>query len=158
MESNPDDIFDPAKQDSYNERFVRWQAASIEARGKVISLILTLSLATIAFVFKLIIDNHPNKDCAKLFLFLGLVFLLGCAIIALSVMLNRLQDLRETTKIANLVRINHQPIQDIRKLRNNNRVTVKKTHKGVNRMILFFGIGEAATIIGLTIEYLHKLF
>ena len=144
--------------DNYTERFIRWQAIAIDQRGKTINLILSLSLATIAFICSQILDKdfHFENCCAKFFIVFGSILLFFCVIVSLWLNLNRLKDFDETKDIIKARSQNTSAI-DIAKLENINKTTGKLTKCWFTASIWIFGIGELIIIFGLISQILKKL-
>jgi fumarate reductase subunit D len=138
------------------ERFIRWHAITLEARGKIIALVLSLSLATIAYAFNLIKDTNFVHCYSKCFCFLGIITLLVTIVFALFVMMNRLKGFRETTQKIK-AEIDGEEKDAIASLKKKYEETDKITLHYFQVMIWFFGFGETFVILGLIIEFWSKL-
>lgn len=81
------------------ERFIRWQAILRDQLTFLNSLLLTISIGIIGFVFSSLtnIDFNPIY-CQKLFLTIGLVLIFLSIVLGLSASFSRLIDYRTTTK------------------------------------------------------------
>lgn len=157
-ENNQDDkVKKEEDKKKYSERFSRWQMKTLEERGKVISLLLSLSLATIGFIVNLIIKQeiHFTHCCSKTFIVIGIFLLLLCVVALLLLSINRLKDFRETTEIIK-ARKNSTPEAGIKKLKDENDKTGKLTLSWFNKTVYLFLLGELL-IIGVLIVELFSL-
>ena len=138
------------QREKYRARFSRWQMKTLEERGKFITLLLTLSLGTIAFVLNQIMKPEFSFKTSYLRVatFSGLVILLLCVIMGLLLSLNRLKDLRQTTHIAK-ERKDGKSEEEIKPFQEENDKVGKKTIAWLNRMVFMFILGEGLSLISL---------
>lgn len=145
-------------EDNYTERFIRWQAIAIDQRGKTINVILSLSLATIAFIANQIMDKdfHFESCFAKIFIGFGSFSLFICTAISLWLNINRLKDFDETKNIIKSKSKGHNN-DEIEHLESINKATGKKTRCGFVSSLWCFGIGELLIVIGLVGQIIEKI-
>jgi hypothetical protein len=81
------------------ERFIRWQRLSIDQLGFTLNFILTLTIATLGYIFALLKDKEflPSQF-AKYSLILSLVSLAIAAICGMWCTINRLRDVQGTAR------------------------------------------------------------
>jgi len=153
--NNPESSKNEDDKKRYDERFSRWQMKTLEERGKIMNLLLSLSLGTIAFVLNIIIKQeiHFRHCCSETFISIGVFLLLLCVITLLLLSINRLKDFRETTEIIK-ARKNDKPEDEIERLKGKNDKTGSLTLYWFNKSIYLFLLGEFLIIIVLTIELL----
>ncbi len=165
-DNKTDDINQDIATDKFNEKIVRWQARLLDERGKLISLLLALSLGTIAFLINQIISNsepkqpdplgilgNTPKECwSKCLMTLGLIMLLSCVVIALYVSLNRLDGIRKTMSVIKAKR-DKKTIEEITKLEIESDNTDSVTLKWFSILVWIFGIAEVLVIIGFFIKH-----
>lgn len=144
-------------KENYRERFIRWQAIAIEQRGKAMNVLLSLSLATIAFLANQIMNNHFQFKtiCAEYFMGGGSFFLLSCIVITLLLHICRLKDFDQTKNIIK-ARIQHKPQTIIIPMQTENRSTGKLTKCGFNISVWCFLLGEIFVVIGLILQIKGK--
>ena len=137
----------------YRERFKRWQMKTLEERGKFISLLLTLSLATIAFVVNQLLKTDFAFKCwnSKYLLIVGLPIIFICVCLCLWLSMNRLKDLRQTTAILK-ARKDNESQENIKILKDENDKIGKNTISIMNLMVATFIIGEILSIAAFVIE------
>ena len=140
---------------AHRERSIRWQSNAMQQLGQANNLILAFAVATIAFEFKLLLDQPTTALCGLLFgfgasiLFLGLSFLLG-----LYVVFNRLEDFRESAHAA-------RALEDGDKAKHANH-SEKAKKLGPKTWCVFrtqlwsFGLGLLVGVITLTVLVLRR--
>lgn len=83
------------------ERSIRWQSNSLQQQGHANNLLLAFAVATMGFEFNLLVSQPPGSlrclvpGFAVSLLFLGLSFIVGVLVIV-----NRLEDFRQSAKAA----------------------------------------------------------
>lgn len=91
------------------DRFSRWQTILREQLSFTINLLLTISIATIGFLFSVLNNSSFNPvHCQKLFFTIGLIFVFLSVIFGLVVSCIRLYDFRITLKKINIQRKQQQ--------------------------------------------------
>jgi hypothetical protein len=95
---------EPDEKEKRNDSFVRWQQRSIDERGKTINLFLGMSLATIGFVItQLTKTEFKFVNCkSKTSIIVGTLLLLLSVLFLIWLTLNRLNDFRESARIADM--------------------------------------------------------
>lgn len=87
-----------------NARFVRWQQVTIAYFGYCVNLILTLSIAALAYALSIAKDtdflSSPARGCLGILLTISLVGLSVSVVCGLLCILNRLRDFRGTAQRA----------------------------------------------------------
>lgn len=100
------------------ESYIRWQGRAIEQFGFSLNLILTFSLASVAFEFSFLAGKDLQLSNPQLYLHIAsLLLLLVSLAFGLLCVVNRLEDFRLTKEIAwkresGVSRENLQPIRD----------------------------------------------
>lgn len=141
-------------QSTKNESFIRWQGRSLEALGNTINLLLSLCLATIAFVVSKFLDSDyqcQNPDWISITIAIGgIIFLLVSTALLLWIIYNRLISFRKTTQIARKREKNNSTGIEI--LRQEVQVQDKCTWQLLKFAIISFVLGEAFIIIAFIIK------
>ncbi len=137
-----------------NKSFVRWQGRTIEEFGKIINLLLTLSLATIGFVISKMLDKDFSfrNSSAKFIVCLGTLIALTTVVTLLVLIYNRFKAFKITTQIARSREKNKR--DDIVSLRSKATRIDKQTWLLFKVSISFFLLSELLTVLGFTIEVL----
>jgi hypothetical protein len=136
---------------STNESFVRWQGRYLELRTAFISLIIALSLATLAFVINGLLDKKIilTDSASKCLIFWGCVLLLTCVIMLLLISLNRIESFRKTAQSA---RKDGKIIDVVNELREETDIRDRITIVGFNLAVIIFAIGEVFVLLGVAIQ------
>jgi hypothetical protein len=139
-----------------NSSFVRWQGRSIQALGKVISLLLTLSLATIGFIISKVLEQHFSfaSLSAKRFVVTGGFTLSVAVIFFLFITYNRLLAFKLTTQIARKREKND--LTNIEQLRASVKKLDRRTWAFLKFAISLFAFGEALVTVGFIIEVINR--
>ncbi len=142
----------------YRTRFAKWQVITLEERSKLISLILGLSIATIAFVFNLIFSSNikPEYIFAKISVLVGMLSLLFSIYYALRTAHNRMHGFKLTTDKLKL-RINEAPTSDIETAERESNKHDKSTLELLDNMLVTFGFGEIVLMGWLCLRFLMEI-
>jgi hypothetical protein len=147
-----DDFEDEQQRDEVaaNERFVRWQKIAITQLGYTLNLVLTFTIAALAYAFSLLKDNDfKPPSSARCTLLLAFISLAVAAISGLACVLNRLQDFQGTAR-----RLRSRPdAPSSRELR----VMGSRTWVLFYAQLSFFLLGILALAVTLLLTYGGKL-
>ena len=138
--------------------FIRWQSITIGQLTYAINLVLGFSVATLGFQVSLLLNEKfkPIGGLQKLSFFASLILLVLSVAFGIWVVINRLEDFRETTKAARK-RENGAPGSEIEPHRIRYQKLGKRTWCIFWCQIITFGLGVALTILSVFLSAIHKV-
>jgi len=137
------------------ERFIRRQWRTIVQMWFAINILMILGVGILWYLSNLIINNNFNPICwGKIFFLLSAISILISVLLGIIITLNRLEDFRKTTKIAN-PKINEE---EKKYLRIKTKLLWWRTRKIFKRQMRTLFLGIVAIIVSLIITYHQKLF
>lgn len=146
-------------QERHNkERFIRWQSILREHLTNLNSLLLTIAIGMIGFIFSLLTkpDFKPIQ-CQRFFFTVGLIFIFLSIILGLSTALSRLIDFRTTTsKIKN--EINGASPESLDELKELMKLYGKTTWRLFYSQVATLSLGTINLVIAFCLIYAEKLF
>ena len=88
-----------AVKESDRERFIRWQKLAIDQLGYTLNFVLTLTIASLGYIFSLLKDKDFNPDMsARHWLLTSLILLEVAAVAGVACIINRLHDIQSTAR------------------------------------------------------------
>jgi hypothetical protein len=96
---HPKDAEQNAKIETDKERFIRWQRLAIDQLGYTLNFTLTLTIASLGYVFSLLKDKdfHPELP-ARHWLLASLILLEIASASGVACIVNRLHDIQGTAR------------------------------------------------------------
>jgi len=141
-----------------NERFIRWHAVLRDQLTFLNSLLLTISVGIIGYVFSLLNSQDFNLICCqKVFFTFGIILIFISFLMGLLTAISRLLDFRTTVKkIREETKSSDQG--DLKELKELMDLYGKTTWIFFYSQIITFGIGTINLIIAFCWIYKDKLF
>ena len=133
------------------DRFAKWRLLSIDELGKVVNLLIGLSIATLGYQINFLVDESYSYRGQKFLFILSLTLIFGAIVLGLITSFNRLIDFRWTSQLLKM-KMNEESNDDIKEFKARIDKVGERNWYLFSFQIATFGVG----IIVLTAFFFHR--
>lgn len=139
------------KKKRLKDRFAKWRLLSIDELGKVVNLLIGLSVATLGYQINFLVDESYSYRGQKFLFILALVLIFGAIVLGLITSFNRLLDFRWTSLLLKM-KMNEESDDEIKNFKSRIDKAGERTWYLFSFQIATFGLG----ILILTAFFFHR--